>query len=482
MRFVSLLVSITFCLICACQPADEAPENHAALPRFEVVGQGEDFPVTVPSAFGSTRGWLVVREDRADPHSSAIKLPVAIVHTDAPTPQSPVVYLSGGPGTSAMRTAAYPGAYPWLEDRDFIVFGQRGTHDAKPALMCPEFREAVANGTDQVASVVACRERLSQAGIGLDHYHSEASAADLEDLRTALGIERWNLYGGSYGTRLALVYAKSFGEHLDAMVLDSPLPPNAIYDDQSAVNREKVIRGIAQDCAAQAQCAAVFPNLERRFFETMDALSQTPLEIDGRDAPVTGADLVSLLPLSSGRDVRRAPALMDRLARLDPAIEEGLSAAPTASNFAWGMRFSVWCSEALPFSKRSRLDAPGPALGGYESAAIAPEICEAWGVPPRDERVVDPVRSDVPTLILAGEFDPFTPPIWAELAAQTLPNSLVAIARGDSHSPTQQWGGDGCAMALVADFIAAPERVLSAPKSDYCLFNRAAPDYALALE
>lgn len=482
MRVISFFLPITLGLIAACQPRDTAPEDHVVLPRFEAVGHEDDFPVTVPSTFASTRGWLVVREDRADPLSPEVRLPVAIVHTDAGTPQGPVVYLSGGPGTSAMRTAAYPGAYPWLTDRDFIVFGQRGTHYAKPALMCPEFRGAVEHKTDRVAAVSACRERLEQSGIGLDHYHSEASAADLEDLRAALGVNSWTLYGGSYGTRLALVYAKSFGENLDAMVLDSPLPPNAIYDDDSAINRERVIRGIAQDCAAQAPCNDAFPDLEQRFFEMIEALSQTPLEIDGRDAPVTGADLASFLPLSSRGDVRRAPAIMDRLARLDPATHDGLAGAPTPSNFAWGMRFSVWCSEALPFSARSRMDAPGPALGGYESAAIAPELCRAWGVPARNERIVDAVLSDVPTLIIAGEFDPFTPPVWAQLAAKTLPNSLVAIARGDAHSPTQQWGGDGCAMALVADFIAAPERVLNAPKSDYCLFDRAPPDYALELE
>ena len=146
------------------------------------------------------------------------------------------------------------------------------------------------------------------------------------------------------------------------------------------------------------------------------------------------------------------------------------------------MRCSVWCSEALPFSERSRMAAPGAALGGYESAAIAPELCRAWGVAALEESVVAPVSSDVPALIIAGEFDPLTPPIWADLAAETLSNSLVAIARGDSHSVTQQWGSDGCAMTLAADFIHAPARVLEAPKSTHCLFSRAAPEYRLELE
>ena len=90
----------------------------------------------------------------------------------------------------------------------------------------------------------------------MENYHSLASAADLEDLRRLLEIEAWNLYAGSYGTRLALTYARDHGEPVRAMVLDSPLPPNAIYDDESAVNLEASLRAIASDCAAQPACAS----------------------------------------------------------------------------------------------------------------------------------------------------------------------------------------------------------------------------------
>ena len=440
MRLVSILFLLAPGIFTGCQTADEAEMQGSYTPRFETVEQTEDFPVTVPTAFDSTLGWLVVPEDRSATDSIEIRLPVAIIHTDAEAPKSPVLYLSGGPGSSAMRTAAFPGAYPWLKDRDFIVIGQRGTHFSKPALMCPEFRDAIEKETDRKSSVLACKERLEQTGIGLEHYNSVTSAADLDDLRAALGIKSWNLYGVSYGTRLALVYAKSFDQNLDSMVLDSPLPPNAIYDDQSATNLEHALRGVAQDCVVQPSCNEAFPDLEQRFFQTIEDASASPLKIDGRDDPVTGADLVSLLPLSSAADVRRAPLIMDQLARLDPVITQRLADAPSATNFAWGMRFSVWCSEALPFSERNRMAAPGRALGGYESAAIAPELCRAWGVGALEDSVVAPVSSDVPTLIVAGEFDPLTPPVWAELAEETLPNSLVAIARGDSHSATQQWG------------------------------------------
>ncbi|MCR9271188.1 MAG: alpha/beta hydrolase [Hyphomonadaceae bacterium] len=438
--------------------------------------------MAVPSSFKSTIGWLIVAEDRGQASSDEIRLPVAIIHSRSETKKSPVVYLSGGPGTSAMRTAAFPGAYPWLEDRDFIVIGQRGTHFAAPALMCPEYREAVAVKSDQVAAASACKERLESLGIGLSNYNSLASAKDLDDLRQVLGIESWNLYGASYGTRLALIYAKRFGERVDSMVLDSPLPPNAIYDDESAENLEQALRSVAKDCAQQSACARTFPELEQRFFQTLQDVSENPVLIEGGNRPVTARDLVSLIPLVSESGVRRAPLTMDRAARLDPVLLGGVISPVQASDFAWGMRFSVWCSEALPFSLRNRTDGPGETLGGYESAAINPDLCDAWGAPALDPSVIEPVTSNIPTLIIAGEFDPLTPPRWGSLTAKTLTRSRLVILRGGSHTSTQQWGGDGCAMSLAAAFLNAPDAYVEDEADDDCLSSRSAPNYQLRIE
>lgn len=479
MRSRILAKIVTTVLIASCQPSEP---DVSYTPQFEVVEAPGDFPVTVPSSFESTLGWLVVPEDRADTTSKLVRLPVAIVHSKAEKKKSPVIYLAGGPGTAAMNIAAYPGAYPWLSNRDLIVIGQRGTHYAEPALMCPEYKEAVVTGSNKIDAVQACRSRLVASDIDLTSYHTKASADDLEDLRVSLGIERWTLYGGSYGTRLALIYAKHFGEHIEAMVLDSPLPPNAIYDDESAGNLDAALRAVARDCAQQPACQSEFPDLEERFFALLDKVSETPLRIDGLDRSIAAPDLVSLIPMTSGRGVINAPLLMDGVARLDPEILSGLSESPQVSHFAWGMRFSVWCAEAFPFSQRRLLNAPPDVLGGYESAAIDPKICDAWDVPEVDRSFIDPVVSDVPTLIIAGEFDPLTPPIWGELAAATLSNSMVVTVRGESHSPTQQWGGDGCAMELAAAFIDNPDMLLSAPKTEFCVFSRSAPSYRLSVE
>ena len=471
------VLALCLSIMMACRQSLGEPER--SLPRFEPIAAGDEFPARVPSTFNATLGWLVVAEDRSAPASSVIRLPVAIIHSRSGRLNDPVVYIAGGPGVSGLSAAAYPGAYPWLGARDFIVVGQRGTQDAMPALMCPEYRDALNAGRDSVTAARACRARLTARGIGVENYDSPASAADLEDLRQVLEIDAWNLYAASYGTRLALTYARTYGGSIRAMVLDSPLPPNAIYDDESAVNFESTLRAIASDCSAQPRCAEVYPDLEDRFFNRIEATTRSPISVEGVTEPVTGADLAALVSVSSGRDVINAPKVMDAIAGLEPDVLEALAAPWEASDFAWGMRLSVWCREALPFSKRSQRGDPEATLGGFESAAIKPEICAAWDVPPLETDFSAPVISDVPTLILAGEFDPLTPPAWGERAAETLSRSRVVSVRGEAHLPSQQWNGDGCAMSLAGAFIDAPETTLSAPSSGFCVFARAAPQYAL---
>ena len=237
-----------------------------AVPRFEPDSVG--FPVEVPVAFQSTTGYLVVLEDRSRPYRPTLRLPVAVLRPRAGAEgASPVLYLSGGPGTSALGAAAYPGAYPWTADRPFVVFGQRGTRYAEPALDCPEVAEARARsardregGVDrQVVATAACRARLEAGGVDLAAYSTVASAADVEDLRRVLGVERRTLYGVSYGTRLALAVLRDAPGTVRAAVLDSVLPPQVRYDDENARNLDASIGLVLRDCAASWRARAPTP-------------------------------------------------------------------------------------------------------------------------------------------------------------------------------------------------------------------------------
>ena len=465
------------------------------IPRFES-DTSSSFPIAVPDNYESTTGYLVVFEDRNDPGSSVIRLPVAIVHARSKQSNTaPVLYLTGGPGSSALNAAAYPGAYPFTENHDFIVLEQRGTRFAEPALNCPEFVDARQQSmllpdreskiTLQVEAAASCRNRLEEEGINPNAYHSAASAADVEDLRRVLAINQWILYGISYGSRLALTIMRDYPESIYASILVSVLPPQVNYDDESVINYKASLERVFRDCLRIPTCKSAFPNLKERFYAVLDEVDKRPLEItiqndtDKKNLSLDGGRLASLIDLSSSYGIARAPNSIDRIARRDTSfLIEAVSNTMQPSNFAWGMRFSVWCSDELPYTERAtgiRLDA---GLHGMESAVFYPEVCEAWGARPSGRIEAEPVFSDAPTLLISGEYDPDTPPMWAEVAAHTLTNSLHIVFRGAGHVPTHNWSGDGCAMKLAGSFAENPmqfkDPAMSLPA---CVLEQKAPEF-----
>ncbi|MEO0614640.1 MAG: alpha/beta hydrolase [Pseudomonadota bacterium] len=459
------------------------------VPRFEPLADGDSFPVSVPVAFDSQRGYLVVEEERGVANGRTLRLPVAIVKPKAAEPnRSPVLFLSGGPGVGSLSAAAYPGAYPWTRDREFVVFGQRGTQHAEPALLCEAFGTALVDPDVPGGAVKAardCARELEAAGIDRAAYHSANIAADIEDLRKVLGVERWSLYGMSYGTRVALTVARDYPGSVASMVLDSPLPHTVRYDDESGDNLLSVLRRVGEACAKQPSCARAFPDVASRYMEAVVRAQEKPWEVPamaGRDAmTVSAADLLRAVPVFSREGLAAAPLIMDAIARRDLGLlVEAVTESGSSSNFAWGMRLSVWCSEALPFSKRATT--ADLRFDGLDSAVFAPETCAAWGVPARPVEEVAATISPIPTLIIAGEYDALTPPAWGFEAAETLSNSRVVVIPAGFHSETTNWGGDGCAMTAAASFFANPMTFLADKAEPACLAQAQGPEFVLDAE
>ena len=148
------------------------------------------------------------------------------------------------------------------------------------------------------------------------------------------------------------------------------------------------------------------------------------------------------------------------------------------SDFDWGVRLSVWCSEALPFSQRAS-GALEASFGGLDGAVFQPATCERWGVDPRPAASVAPTLSDVPTLILAGEFDVLTPPAWGIETAQSLSRSRVITIPVGFHTETTNWDGDGCAISLAAAFFKRPDALLESEAAPGCIAERAYPEFIL---
>ncbi|MFT3743091.1 MAG: alpha/beta fold hydrolase [Pyrinomonadaceae bacterium] len=450
------------------------------VPRFET-GM---CPLQIPDGVKAECGNLFVSENRSKPTSRVIALPVIVVKSNSATPQpDPVVYTAGGPGASSLgRVRGARGLEPYTKGRDFIIFEQRGTNSTGPNMACPEVNEAhhrsaaedmndAAALKTEIAAVKTCRERLIREGYDLAAYNSEASAADLEDLRRALKIDKWNLYGISYSTRLMLTYIRLFPAGVRSVILDSVLPPTANYDETSVDSVEASLKKIFATCVSDSECNAKYPRLKQTFFDLVKAADKDPFVINATENVKTipirlrGADIVDYIYelLESTEALPDIPFVIDKLSRRDYAdlnhFRRTAEGKLTSTGFVWGMRYSVWCREEIPFQDmktiRSQLSEKR-GLGGFGIQTSFPEICKAWNIPPASKAEDRPVRSDIPALIFAGEYDPDTPPAWGKMVAERFPNSHFYEVKNTTHGVLFS---SRCAVTeIVPSFLSDPAK------------------------
>jgi len=261
------------------------------VPRFE--------PTPCPSfdldQEGTDCGFLIVFENRDDPGKRTLRLAVAILRSRSASPHpDPVIYLHGGPGGSAISGASRWLDHPLREDRDFILLDQRATGYSEPAL-CPELsrddmmvvaedRSPEEATAERLALSLACRDALLSSGVDLGSYNSDTSSADLVDLRRVLGYDSWNLYGISYGTKLALTTLRNSPEGIRSVVLDSAYPPGVQAFDHRTLNFVRALKVLFEACASDAACRAAYPDPKESLFATLKDLGERPLTLRvGRD-------------------------------------------------------------------------------------------------------------------------------------------------------------------------------------------------------
>jgi pimeloyl-ACP methyl ester carboxylesterase len=213
-------------------------------------------------------GYLTVPEDRSRPDGRTIRIPIARQPARSPTPRNdPIVFLAGGPGgTGLLEQSAASG---WNTDRDVVFVSQRGTLKANPFLSCPEIDEFTersaqlvmadpATSTASAAATSACRDRHAREGWDLAAYNTTENAADVADLRTALGVAEWNVYGVSYGTNLALQLLRDHPEGIRAMVLDGVVPPQTRSVEVDWAAAAAGYRALFDSCAQQPHATVLF--------------------------------------------------------------------------------------------------------------------------------------------------------------------------------------------------------------------------------
>jgi pimeloyl-ACP methyl ester carboxylesterase len=447
-----LVIAAIFVAACNAQPtptpATSSTPTTSGVPRVESTKCWFNGPsgVTVECSY------LIVPEDHAKPDGPTLKLAVARFKSDSSTPApDPIVYLEGGPGGSPLRS--YIGQFstyfgPLLDHRDLILFDQRGTGYSLPALDCPEYNQLVMDTLDQNLSadqsdelankaLLQCHDRLAKEGVNLAVYDSAQNAADIASLQKALGLGNINLYGISYGTRLALTAMRDAPQGIRSVVIDSVFPPQADLYSQIPANGARAAEVLFHTCATDTDCNKAYPNLRDVFFQTVDQLNQQPLTFtmtlhsgEKTAALMNGDSFLGLLFQSL-----YATEVLPYLPRLIYDVHTGNAAMAGAlqadflsalDKISTGMQDSVQCSEELPFSKLDDLNATLAQYPEYKALASKGiyNLCKAWVAPTTNTNENQPVTSDIPTLIFSGEFDPITPPAWGQETGKTLSKSF----------------------------------------------------------
>lgn len=417
----------------------------AAMPVARAASSSFSCPISAPRP--STCVLVDVPVHHADPHGPVLQVAAArFAGRAARVGATPLVFLTGGPGGSGI--ADISGAPQLLsalaQDRDVIAVDPRGTGLAIPRLDCGPVDSG---GPLRVRIARGCLTRLRAAGVPVEAFNTTESAADVVAILDALGVERADLLGASYGTRLALTVARDHPTRVQRMVLDGTFPAGASLFDQPNRSGARAIRRLLADR----------PGTARRFAALVRQLDRHPARIGGRR--VTGSELATTVydQLYADRtdpdrlEVLVARAVAGRPRRLAALIEEDPSPASAAS--AVGAYWAAECQEDAPFVSPASMRASGRGdvlagalLRGFRSDYDA---CRTWALP-GDQRARTPVSAAAPTLLLAGALDPVTPPEQAARAAATLTRAQIVRFPRAGHVVLAY---PNCSLQLVSRFL-----------------------------
>lgn len=414
-------------------------------------------------------GHLPRAENPDAPASKVLQLHVAVVPALSLKPADDALFvLTGGPGQAASEfyLSLSPAFARIRRDRDIVLVDQRGTgRSNRLACRLPEEPELTAVESETLNRLV--RECLKQLPGDPRFYTTSLAVRDLEAVRAALGHERISIYGVSYGTRVAQHYIKQYPERVRAAILDGVVPATLALGPRTAIEAQRALDALFERCQKDESCARSYPDLVGTFRSLMARVASEPLRLSIPD-PLTGQPTAVTLDRDRLSAAVRMLSYSDETASMLPLLIHEAQALRRAESLAaqylmirrdaerqiaQGMHFSVVCSEDAP--RWSEQDVSESAL---EQTYLGPQlmgamraICEQWPRGPVDENFAEPLRSDVPVLLLSGGNDPATPAAYAEQILPGLSRAKHLILQGQGHGQI----AIGCVPRLVADFIAS---------------------------
>ena len=404
------------------------------------------------SSVAAECGALNVAENPAKPEGRSIGLYVARVPAiNREKRRDPLFVLAGGPGMAA--TTFYTTVAPVFErvrrDRDIVLVDQRGTGRSNP-LNCELSDDLVAQQTD--AEIVAETERcLKEASAHADvaYYTTSIAVRDLDAVRAALGYKTINLYGGSYGTRVAQQYVRRFPSRARSVILDGVVPPTLALGPAVAIDAENALLSILARCAAEKECQARFGDPAADYRKLSLQMRAQPVPITVAD-PTSGESSKLELSMVHLATVLRLATYTPQEAALLPLILHRASTRgdfqPLAAQYllvsrslgdvlSYGMHNSVVCAEDVPFYDVASIDRTRLEQTYLGTTAVdgLRDICRVWPRGPVDQDFHRALHSDVPALLLSGSDDPATPAADADEALRGFARGLHVVLKGFGH-------------------------------------------------
>ncbi|WP_046759074.1 alpha/beta hydrolase [Kordia jejudonensis] len=424
-------------------------------------------------------GYLSVPENWDTISGNNIKLAVAVIKSTAAADQksSPIVVLEGGPGAGAINSVWSWVSHPLRATSDIVLIDIRGTGLSEPRL-CPdlgnEFLKILAKNQtpaedelDKAKAALKCQRKLLIEEIDISAYHSGNIAKDLHSLKNYLQYDSWTVYGISYGTYMAQVYANNFPADVANLILDSPIADIEAYYTKNTINYSNSLAKVFEDCKNDPDCNASYPDLENKYYETIEKLQKQPITVavdkniieeetftyNAEDFKIAihqalyNQQLIEVLPL----------LIYEFNNENKEALSELVVAFSGALSLDYGMYYCVSCNETIPnnslevYSENNKNTKLSNGIAFYKSDFV---VCEQWNAKLKNNIQKDStaLNIQVPTLLFTGKYDPITPETNGEQLASKIETSYIIHTKTTGHASSFSPE----AKDIISQFITAP--------------------------
>ena len=431
----------------------------------------EDCRISIGPGYPGTKarcGTMLRPENPDDPASPQIELRVAVVPALNLVPETDAfVPIAGGPGQGSVEFyLSVRGALEGVRrNRDILLVDQRGTGESS-RMDCPVDDEALLFETDFTLedTMTYMEECLDSLPHDPRYFTTSVAVTDLEAVREALGYTQLNLYGVSYGSRVAQHFARRYPDSTRTVIIDGVVPPQIALGPEIATESQKAVDNILARCREDALCNESFPDIEATFARVVAELREGPVQVSVPHPNTGRIEELTFSDAQFGGAVRLLVYNANTIALLPLFVHEAGQGnyAPLAAQFmqiaismtdalAIGMHNAVMCTEDVPFLESEAIDHDAIAasyMGPFQLEMLE-AMCDIWPAGPIDDDFKQPVATELPFLLLSGDADPITPPRYAEMAATELGHATHLIGRHQGHGQITV----GCMGRVVAKFV-----------------------------